>query len=481
MKNLFLSATLIFLIVTAQAQTTEITYDYLQDEISGLQAVKNGKFITFKIINVNTFRYKVEISGKRIDYVTPVPSELQNIFRLGNNKVYGEPEKAEEGVTEAQTGTKTMAAMHAEVKAEGTNNDLEAVLRKLVVKCMKYSDLAKEIAEIKFNRMELINISKQKWDKHSSMISAVNLINVKTRDAMKQDYMDFIAAYSEAEALYGAAVKVAEKALADARTPPGGGAAIPANVADRETDLQTIKDASEKVETSYHLISEENYLKLIEDVITLFTAMQNKEYFEAVSPPIQADGDFISFDVTISPERVNDLMPFEQAKTFNIEVPVKGGWVTDFSVGPVVSFRSGANDSLYFLAIDEPTDTTGLLAAGENKNDIRPGLAAMMHVYPRLSANFGIGFMMGVGVNFKAIDDPDISLYIGGTIILGKREKVMMSAGASFMRVGRIKSEYQTGEIYPVTLNIDDVTSKVFKPSAFFSISYNLTSKVEIK
>jgi hypothetical protein len=46
------------------------------------------------------------------------------------------------------------------------------------------------------------------------------------------------------------------------------------------------------------------------------------------------DGDFVAFEVSISPTPTNNLLPIESAYTFPVEIATKKGWKADFSVGP---------------------------------------------------------------------------------------------------------------------------------------------------
>lgn len=104
----------------------------------------------------------------------------------------------------------------------------------------------------------------------------------------------------------------------------------------------------------------------------------------------------------------------------------------------------------------------------------------MMHFYKRSGKDWSWGGMMGVGAGFQSFDDADISFYTGLSAILGKSQKVMISAGLSFLNVERLKeNEYSVDKEYANTIALNDVTEKVIKSSFFISLSYNLTNRVE--
>ena len=119
----------------------------------------------------------------------------------------------------------------------------------------------------------------------------------------------------------------------------------------------------------------------------------------------------------------------------------------------------------------------------DNHNIISPGLAAMMHFYPRSGKNIAWGGLFGVGAGFQSTEDINFSLYTGVSLVMGKRQKIMLSAGFSFLRVERLKDkQFEIDKEYPISkIDLANSTEKVFKSSGFLSISYNITNRIEIK
>ena len=459
--------------------------------------VRLNEFVTVRVINVNTFKYEVTVKGSNVDLSTPIPSELQTIFRLPKEE---EEEKIE--ITDAVAKTKAeaakMDALSTAITPPGDDSDLDSKMTTLSASCKALISTTAEIAQVRIDRMILISLVQQEWGKHKSLKDAMFNAGIRPRKrlAMRTSYESFIKDYEKVEADYDKASKragvlldnakvVAKKSKAIANSAGASNADKAKAVTDSaEVDkLKGIKNeidtAKSKIHDAYEVIESDEFLQIIEDIFTLETAINNEDNFTVVSGPLQMQGDFANFKVSAIPRKVNALLPIVTGKTTNFDIPTVGGWKADFSVGPTMAFGDGAKDELFFL---EPGagDTTVTLISTENKNVIRPGLAALMHFYTRKGRDRALGFAFGVGAEFKTIDDPDLSLYLGGSWVLGKSRKVMVSAGFSFLRVDRLQSQYEVDQVFAKdVINLDAVTSKVFKTAPFISVSYNITNRSE--
>jgi hypothetical protein len=337
--------------------------------------------------------------------------------------------------------------------------------------CNDYVRIADKIGEIKFTRTQLINLAKQKWESYSDMSS--ELPPAISESVMKETYKQFSTYFAKSAALYQKAQTEAAvyKELLDDEGKKGV-----------DAYLDAIKKASNDLEKGHEYLYEDNFLKLIEDVLVLQDAMDNESYFTVISPPIQMDGDFVFFNIKTTPAKTNDLMPYEFGRTFPVEIPIKGGLKVDFSVGPVFSFGDNARDEKFFFDPVGIDGTQVTLQQRKNNNAISPGIAAMMHFYRRSGKNMSVGGMFGVGAGFQSIEDANLSFYFGPSVVLGKREKLMLNTGVSYLSVERLKNGQNTvGETYASSLSLNDVTEKVIKPSFFLGISYNLTNRIEVK
>lgn len=457
----------------AQQTMPKLVYDFSKGHFLDNDYIKNGKmlpmpnnsFAVIEVINVNTFRYRVEITGRSVDYVTQIPSELQAIFRQpktkGNTDAgQGNGEAASNMMrglaTEAKAKEVQLKAANAAAGATTEATNFAEAMEKLAEACEEYVEVTRKVASIKFSRIELINLSKQDWPDFQSMQNSMPA--ELSRDEMRSNYDKFTSYYAETRILYNKALFLAEN---------------------NEKDKEKITKAKELIESGYKLISDEDYLKQIDDVYTLQEAMALAKCFTVTSPPIQIDGDVVSFDIKAVPVKVNDLLNHTAEKIFRVEIPTKGGLKVDFSVGPVFSFGNSAKDDLYFLQPIANNPDSVTLTSRNNNNAVSPGIAAMMYAYPRGSRLAGC---FGVGANVENFDNVKASFYLGVGTVLGKRQKITASLGVSFLRVDRLKdTEYETKRYKLSEISLGNVTEKVFKGSFFLSIGYNLSTRTEVK
>ena len=452
-----------------------------------IDPVQFGKFTVFEIDNINKFLYKVEMSGKSFELQTPIPSELQALFRLNTSELEktATVKKANEGVDKIGEALPPMNELKKQITAAKDNassaadaapipvkdstakaeklEEVEAILEKLIANCKEYWELSKivslDIFELKQNRNKLISIAQLDMP-HHEILSKVDLITPPSA-TIKNNYFELKKMYHEVEGLYE---EVAEAAAEAGEK----------NVA--KTQQNKIKKSSRLIEEGDELIDQESLLSLFNDVEFLYTELGNKNNFTAVAPPVQMDDDFVTYTVNITPTSTRALAAHRSPMEFKFDVPTRGGWKSDFSVGPVISFGAGSRDFKYYID-DQDGDK---LKKRENRNDISPSIAALMHFYPRTGRNAAFGGLFGVGAGFQAISDVNLSLFTGLTYVLGKKQKIMLNGGLSFLRVDRLKlNQYKEGGSYGSAITLDMFTEKVFKTSPFLSITYNLATRIE--
>ena len=442
------------------------------DTKNGAMVVPYGEFSNFKIKDINLFLYSVVIEGKRIELETPVPTELQTLFRLPSDELQATGDTPEVTEAVADAGAKAQKVTSAKqdivnnlsnklaINAEGTaGNDesgasvdnFEAASKAFVAASDKVSN---DLEVIKQARVKMVMLAQQDFS-HAQMVTNLPVL---PKDPSK-DYAAMTDAYGKVQDAY----QKLEEMLVNAGSVP-----------------QEIQDAMNEITNTLKVIKDQNVSSVYGETEFLHLGLSNKKNFTAIAPPVQGDGDFVNYNVTITPSRTNNLGPYLNPQTFDFDIPVKGGWKADFSVGPTFSFGDGAKDEKYYFE-NTGTDGEATLKQRDNNNAVSPGLAAMMHFYRRSGKDFSWGGMMGVGAGFQAVDDADVSFYTGLSAVLGKSQKIMLSAGVSFLKVDRLKEgEYAVDTVYnTANVTLGDVTEKVIKSSFFLSISYSLTNRIE--
>lgn len=445
--------TIILAVFIKPAKSQNAVFDFPNWPNGDITPVKYGSMASLRINNINTLFYKVTIKGEKVLNSTPTPAVLQELFRLPDPAK--QASDATEGAGEGAKATKEME----KVAKTAVGASLKPEMDELVKLCNDFLAEADKVVKIKLRRAELTTLAKFPWRDYKTL--SAKLPAPLTVSVMQGDIQSFLKAYGKAEAQY-------KNALAAAA--PGS------------KEEERIKEALKEFEEAYENIDEDNLAKIIDDVMALQNALENDAFFSVSAPQVQADDcDFIKYSIIIEPDQLNSrLLPAGGIQPIDVEIPVRGGWKADFSVGLNYSFGNGAKDEKYYLT--PPSEGNGTLTVGANANVVRPNIAAMLHAYPRTGKNYAAGFMMGVGAGFKAENTLTASYYLGGSLVLGKSQKIILNTGVSFLAVDRLKADYRTDVGYPVeTTKISDVTEKALKPSFFFGISYNITNRVIVK
>lgn len=425
------------------------------------EPVKWGNFTVFSITNINKFLYKVEISGRVFELQTPIPTELQALFRLSPSELLKNTnntnaQKALAQSTDAQQNVKALITSTKRVPTEFEKalTDLQTSFQDYVEKIKKFST---NLLTLKQNRSSLIAIA-QKDLSQKDISNEVDDLHINSEDAKKY-YEDLKESF----------LLINEK-LAIANTK-----------ATTNEEKKSLDPIATNLKNADDLIEEESFLSIINDIDYLKGELKNQNNFTVNSPPVQMDGDIANFDVKITPTSTRTLGPYRNPIEFKFDVPSKGGLKVDFSVGPTLSFGKNAKDQLYYLKETSSSDTV-TLKQRSNNNKITPGIGAFMHAYPRSGKFTSIGGMFGIGAGFQNTSDLNFNLYFGLTSVLGKTQRIMISSGVSYLRVERIKNDqFEENTKYPVSeISIDDVTEKVYKPSFFLAVSFNLTNRIEV-
>lgn len=436
------------------AQNQLIEIDVLAPDLKAidkaLEAKPYGKTVVMKLKNINSILYKVEINANQMEYRTNIPVELASLFRITEESAA----KLEKAKNEAGSALESMKALESVTK----DTALQKALPDIIKKCEDYVKRTGEVIaifnKIRTNMATFLSGARPTVSQADFQNALSELESLATPDN-RRICDDYCTLYNEVEALY-------ENALAP-------------NPANKEK--KRIEDALEKIEEAHEVIESRNIPGLLDEIEKLKKAADDPQNFTVTSPPIQMDGDAVVFKIKQTPK---DPKVASEIKWAPLTVPTKGGWKTDFSVGSALSFGNEARDEKYYL--DSIAEGSVALRGRDNRNSIRPGLAAMMHFYPRSGRDIAGGFMFGVGAGFQSVDDVNLSFFGGGSILLGKERKVILSGGISYLRIDRLKTpQYEKDAVYASDkIRIDEVTEKVFRSSFFLSISFAIASKVEI-
>ncbi|MCX6218929.1 hypothetical protein [Spirosoma sp.] len=451
-----------------------ITYDwqsstYLPPTIS---CVNQGATIGYRIVNLNTFAKKVLINGRMISFSTDRPTEIATLFRIKTDDAQTEATKKLDDTqkeiakmvdVKKDANEKLAVASDAKEKQTTASNARKASITQeveqldsLVVACNDYYAKANEAKNIlKVQKMLAATMTDGTHSTESKMERALKdrKITASTIDTLKIQFDAFEDAYEKANKQYTQAFN----------------AAIDAGDKDHAA---RIKDAQEQVRKNYEAL-EKQYEDALQNSTDFFLkALDSANYAFTSTDRIfaQDDVDELEFQVQVGGlnEDLSGKTPFKKT------IRVKGGLKIDYSVGPVMKFIS---DDKFYLA----GDTLRQREKDTFFKTVTPGIASMMHVYKRTCKSTAFGGMFGINADFKELTDINLGFLFGGSAIVGRSQKAIISAGLSYSHVNRLKEgEYRINKLYK-DLKIENVTERVLRPSFFVSVSLAISKRNVVK
>lgn len=255
------------------------------------------------------------------------------------------------------------------------------------------------------------------------------------------------------------------------------------------------EDSRENVRSKYQQIKNEvDKIKMAFDVLDIPTKLLkveaihnvliNDKAYEIVSAPIQPFEDFVTFDVTIKHRDPLRISEFDDNRQFTYMEYTRGGVRFDFSTGVVFNF--GGNNNKYEIrdvvitGVDENQNqivSNKKQIVLSDRNDFTPMLSGMFHTSFRRNGIWSLGLTLGASLNVETFQLN--SLFPGVSLLIGKKQKFIITAGPAFRQVDVLKDNYNVGVDYEVgdITDSSQLTSKQFKIGGFIGISYNLTQK----
>jgi len=247
---------------------------------------------------------------------------------------------------------------------------------------------------------------------------------------------------------------------------------------------QQLKEEADKMKAKmdgYDLTSKLRKVHAIDRIL------YNEEGYQAASTPIQPLEDYVSFKVKIKNRDPKKQSEYEDVMEINHIEYAKGGVRFDFSTGIAFDFpleKQDNDDDDYFDAyeisdvkvpISGVQTNIGKQIKGTSRNYFRPSLAGLFHTSFRTSNYVSLGLTLGASLNVEKFDLN--SLYVGPSLLLGKKQKFIFTTGPAFKQMDILKRNYSLNQIYQLNELNDSsvVTSKQFRIGLFFAITYNLT------
>ena len=213
--------------------------------------------------------------------------------------------------------------------------------------------------------------------------------------------------------------------------------------------------------------------------------LSQKENFTYVSDPIQGKGDILEFNVEIKPKNdYKDALSIYQPRKFTYSSNLRGGIRFDFGVGLSIDFKNN-NEQFEIQEIfnDTTPQTSVKYLQMINDNKFLPKLVGMFHTSLRSNTNLAFGLSLGTALDVTNFDIS--SIYLGFSTLIGRKDKLVLTIGPSFMSAQQLKNTYrQYIESNDLKTKLpdgfqltNDIYTRNYKVGYFLAITYNLTTK----
>ena len=180
-------------------------------------------------------------------------------------------------------------------------------------------------------------------------------------------------------------------------------------------------------------------------------------------PPVQAKGELMKVNITIQLD--GDTNGENTFKKLTQEVPVVGGWKITGGVG--LAFGALKDPSFSYSALN------GIIVADENDQFI-PMITSFAHIHRKSSKSINLGGSFGVGFPISGGSGlSSASFFLGPTIVIGKQQKFLITAGVMGSKVDRLGGGMQIGDPIEALTSTIPIQSK-YELGYFIGISYDI-------
>ncbi|WP_294318643.1 hypothetical protein [uncultured Chryseobacterium sp.] len=213
-----------------------------------------------------------------------------------------------------------------------------------------------------------------------------------------------------------------------------------------------------------------NIDKVIAQAFWVTTQLNNPETFITKSDPVQPENDMIQFHIKIEPRDKTRPESYHNPRDFTYKQALYGGTRVDFSLGLAAAHYWDA--PIYEVDRDNKIKSSF-------KNMFSPSLVGMVTMSWRKSGYLSYGGSFGMGLDITDGKIQFSNFFIGPTILLGKKQRIFITAGPSVKNVGRLKDGFDGFQING-TNDLSSYTSNYYKIGVFASVTYSLTKDARL-
>ncbi len=403
------------------------------------KTIAQGELYTLKLEGINTSFMKVDISAIEKELVTPIPEVLKPILP---------------GITTSLTFNKSINSISS---AKGLmDNDYSKIYSIVRASLKPLENLKFHSSEIykRLNDKEISNenIQKYAFDIATKLIKefvidtlineirykdSINEYNGKLREAISQGILQFGSARKFLEGKLTTGFETAEST--------------------RENQLVELHASLSQLESRLKL---DEYLKYY----TLLINAQKIETFKIWPSKFSSSKDVLETSVSIINTFTNDTI---YNNKLDFYTRGGGGLRLNFSTG---FFYSNLIEKSYYLK-ERNSSTKSVLEEKSNNFDVSIG--GLAHLTYKFSSYTDIGLNLGISVSPL---DGKTRYLLGGGFLVGKKDKIGLTAGATVAKLNKLSGTVQTdaqGNFVPLAITGVPLTQQN-KWGFYFGISYNV-------
>lgn len=420
-----------------------------------------NKVITLQLLNVNPFLYEVSINDTLITFPNQKPPLFTELFAMPTlNKVQ-----------DVQPNTmNSNAYMWAEIlkvkSIPEQEADQDSLMKKFIHKYSTLEDSTKKVLSLGDLLTELDKIVvKCNLDLEESKRLAQTYILSKHINGIDESAFP-VGLQSAIDNMIASNLEAATDFIKE-------GEQLKGNYLISANEVSAIKeliDNAVKLKEKLVKISEVNLgQRIAESYDHVFSSRINP--FKTASAGYGADQ--LLFKIKV--KKLKEVNCPKPITSFDVKANIVGGVKIDFSAGPVLNFgRNKFFDQSYrkepFYIGNRLTDSISI-EKNNNNNQAMFSMGAFLHAYTRVSGYLNAGLVVGGSLG----TDQRFYTHFGGSLIIGKSDRLILSGGLSIAKSDMLSSRYDEKQLLKTAIAPEIIPiEKVTRVGGFFSLTWNL-------
>jgi hypothetical protein len=184
---------------------------------------------------------------------------------------------------------------------------------------------------------------------------------------------------------------------------------------------------------------------------------------------LDAEDDYTSISIKLIPhDSLGKLKMLTTIEMPTLKVPVYGGLKINTSVG--LTFGKFMNPQNNYFVKDS-------LIVAQPKGKFTPILTSFFHFYAQSRNDITLGGSFGIGLPLSSENgQQSASFFLGPSLILGKGDRIVLSAGIMGGRTEKLDRGFQVGDSFKSDIDIVP-TYSAYDIGFYFGLTFNLISK----